>query len=73
MPPPVENFAAQGHPQDLQYVDIGHYNMANDHHPPHEHRDYTINNYAGIAHNVPAGPAPPAPVSTDLTFPHTHF
>ena len=73
MPPPVDSIAAQGQPQDLQFADIDYYNMANDHPPSHENRDYNINNFAGVALDVPAGHAPPAPVSTDLTFPHAHF
>lgn len=74
VPPPVENIVAHDHPQDLRlrYID---YDMANDHPGPplHEHRDQAINNYAGVALDVPAQAqaAPPAPVSTDLTFPRT--
>ena len=73
MPPPIENVAVQGQLQDLRYVDIGYNDMANDYPPLHEHRDHVINNYAGVALDVPAQAhaAPPAPVSTDLTFPHT--
>ena len=74
IPPTVENPAAQGQPQDLQYVDMGYYNMANDHPPPHEHRDHAINNYAGVALDAPAQAqaAPSTPVCIYLTFKHTH-
>ena len=73
MPPPVENIAAQGQLQDLQYVDMGYNDIVNDHPPLHEHLDHAINNYAGVALDVPAQAhaAPPAPVSTDLTVLHT--
>jgi hypothetical protein len=72
MPPPV---AAQGQPQDLWYADMGFYNMVNVRPLLHEHHDHAINNYAGIALDVPAQAqaAPPAPVCTDPTFPHTHI
>jgi hypothetical protein len=75
MPPPVENNAAQGQLQDLQYVDRGYYDMANDHLPLHEHRDHAINNYDAVALDDPAqGRAlPPAPVCSDPTFPYTHI
>ena len=74
----AENTAAQGQqPQDLQYIDTGYYNMANDRPPLHEYRDHTINNYTGVAldRGVPAQAqaAPPVPVSTDLTISHTHI
>ena len=68
MPPPVENVGVQGQLQDLRYVDMGYNDMANDRPPLHEHRDYAINNYAGVAQ---AQAAPPAPVCTDLNFPYT--
>jgi hypothetical protein len=68
MPPPVENVAVQGQLQDLQYVDMGYDDMANDHPPLHEYRDHAINNYAGVAQ---AQAAPPAPVCTDLDSPYT--
>lgn len=73
MPPPVENVAVQGQLQDLRYVDMGYINMANGHPPVHEHRGHAINNYAGVALDVPAQAqaAPPAPVCTDLNFPFT--
>jgi hypothetical protein len=76
MPPPVENTAAQGQPQDLWYPDMGYYNMGNDHPPLHEHRGHAINNYdAGVALDIPAQAqaAPLPPVCIDLTFPHTHI
>ena len=53
---------------------MGYHDIAND--PPlHEHRDYAINNYAGVALGVPtqAQAAPPDPVCADLPFPHTHI
>ena len=72
MPPPPENVAVQGQLQDLRYVDMVYNDMAGDHPPLHGHRDHAINNYARVALNTPAQAqaAPPAPVSTDLTFPH---
>ena len=77
MPAPVEYAAAQGQPQDPQYIDMGYYNVANDRPPPLEHRDHTINDYAGVALDVPAqaqaATAPPVPVSTDLAILHTHI
>ena len=74
-PAPVENTAAQGQTQDLQYIDMGYYNMANDRSSSLEHRDHTINDYAGVALDVPtqAQAAPPVPVSTDLTISHTYI
>ena len=74
MPPPVENIVTQGQPQDLRYVDMGHYGMANDHPPLHGHRDHAIN-YHGVALDVPAQAqaAPPVTVCTDLNFPHTYI
>jgi hypothetical protein len=71
MPPPVENNAGQGQLQDLQYVDLGHYDMANDHRhgPLHEHRNRAINNYAGVALDAAQGHAAPlVPVCTDAIF-----
>jgi hypothetical protein len=75
MPPPVENIAVQGQPQDLRYVNMGLYDMANDHPAPHEYRDHAVNNYAGVALDVPAHAhaAPPAPVCIDLTSSRTHI
>jgi hypothetical protein len=68
---PIENPAAQGQPQDLRYADMGYYNMVNDHHPP-LHERHAINNYAGVALNVPAQAqaqaAPPAPVCPTSLF-----
>jgi hypothetical protein len=71
-PPPVENIAAQ---QDLQYVDMGYYDMANDYPPPQGHRDHIIGDNARIDQDVPAQAhvAPPEPVCTDFTLPHTHI
>ena len=68
MPAPVENVGVQGQLQDLQYVDMGYNDMANDRPPLHKHRDHAINNYVGVAH---AQAAPPAPVCTDIDFPYT--
>jgi len=63
IPPPVENIAAQAQPQDLQYVDMGYYDMANDYPPPQGHRDHIIGDNARIVQDVPAEApfAPPAP------------
>jgi hypothetical protein len=66
MPPPVENYAAQRQPQNLQYLDMDYYDMANVHPPVlplHEHRDQAIDDYAAVVLDVPA---PPAPVCTGL-------
>ena len=73
MSPPVDNTAPQGQAQDLQYEDMGYYKIANDHPPLHEHHDQPIDNYAPVALNVPtqAQAAPPIPVCTDPSFPHT--
>jgi hypothetical protein len=75
MPPPVENIAAQAQPQELQYVDMGYYDMANDYPPPQGHRDHIIGDNARIVQDVPAQApfAPPAPVRTHLTLPHTQI
>jgi hypothetical protein len=75
MPPPIENTAAQGQPHDLRYPDMGYCNMGNDHPLLHEHRGHVINNYAGVALDIPAQAqaAPLAPVCTDLTFLHTQI
>jgi hypothetical protein len=71
---PVENVAAQGQPPDLRYVDMGYYDMPNDRPPTHEHRDYGINNYAGVALDIPPqAQAPPAAVCSDLFLLHTHI
>lgn len=75
MPPPVENIAAQAQAQDLQYVDMGHYDMANDYPPPQGYLDHIIGNNARIVQDDPAQAhvALPAPVCTDLTSLHTHI
>jgi hypothetical protein len=75
MPPSAEYAAAQAQPQDLQYVDMGYYDMANDYPPPQGHRDHIIGDNARIVQDVPAQAhvAPPMPVCTDLTLPHTHI
>ena len=57
---------------------MGYYDMANDQigQPPlHEHRDPAINNYAGVALDVPneAQAAPQDPVRINLPFPYTHI
>jgi len=67
MPPPVEDIAAQAQPQDLQYVDMGYYNIAHSP-PPQGHRDHIIGDNAGIVQGVPVQAAPPAPVCTTLIF-----
>ena len=75
MPRPVENIAAQAQLQDLRYVDMGHYDLANDHPPPEGHRDNIVgDDHAGIVQDVPAQAhvIPPPPVCTGLESPHTH-
>ena len=70
MPPPVENNAAQDQLQNLQNPDMGN---INDHPPLHEHRGHAINNYAGVALDVPVqAQAAPVPVCTNLTHSYTH-
>lgn len=51
------------------------YYGVNEHPPLHEHRPHVINNYAGVALDFPpqARAAAPAPVCTDLSFPHTRI
>jgi len=73
--PYLFNIAAQGHPQDLQHVDMANYCGTNEHPPLHEHRPRAINNYAGVALDFPsqAQAAAPAPVRTDLSSPHTYL
>ena len=71
MPLLVENHAAQRQPQNLQYLDMDYYDMANVHPPVpplHEHRDQAIDNYAAAVLDVPAQAqaAPPSPVCTGL-------
>jgi hypothetical protein len=75
MAPPVETLAAQAQPQDLQYVDMGYYGMANGSPSSQGHRDHIIGDNARIVQDVPAQAhvAPPAPVCTDLTLPYTHI
>ena len=53
---------------------MANYDIANEHPPLFEHHDLAIDNYAGVALDVPAQAqaAPPDPVCTDLTFSHTH-
>jgi hypothetical protein len=70
MPLPVENNAAQGQLQGLQYVDMGHYDMANDHRPLHEYHNHAIDNHANVALDVPVQghAAPLAPVCTNFIF-----
>lgn len=67
VPLPVENLVAQARPQDLQYADMGYYDIANDYPPPHGHGNHIRGD------NVPHIPAqaqaaPPAPVCTNLFF-----
>ena len=54
---------------------MGYYNMANDQPPLRGHRDPAINNYAGVALDVPseAQAAPQDPVLINLPFPYTHI
>ena len=75
MPLPVGNIAAQAQPQDLQYVGMGYYDMANDPPPPQGHRDHIIGDNARIVQDVPvqAPFAPPTPVCTDVTLSQTHI
>ena len=74
-PPPVEYNAAQGQLQGLPYVNMGYYDMANDHLPLHDHRDHAINNYDAVTLDGPAQGQvlPPAPVCTDLIFPYIYI
>lgn len=69
MPPAVENIAAQ------QDVDMGNYDMVNDHPPPQGHHDHIIGDNARIDQDVPVQVlvAPPAPVCTDFKLPHTNI
>jgi hypothetical protein len=50
---------------------LGYYDMANGYPPPQGH----LGDNARIVQDVPARAyvAPPAPVRTDLTLPHTHI
>jgi hypothetical protein len=76
MSPPIENVAVQAQAQDLQYVDMGNYDAANDYPPPPRgHLDHIIGDNARNVQDVPAQAhvAPPAPVCIDLTLLHTHI
>lgn len=66
----VEDDAAQDEMQNLQYVSMGYYDMANDYSPPYRHRDHIIGDNARVVQGVPpqANVIPPAPVCTVLTF-----
>jgi hypothetical protein len=67
MPPPVEDIPAQAQLQDLQYANIGHYDMAHDYPPPQGH-------LGGYIRDVPAQAyAAPAPVCIDLTLHRIHI
>lgn len=69
----VENPAAQDQLQNLQYVAIGYYDMANDYYSsPYRRHDHIIPDYARVAQDVPiqAHVAPPTPVCADLTLLH---
>lgn len=69
--PPVENLAAQAQLQDLQYGDMGYYDIANDFpSPAHGHGNNTIGENAESVQNVPAQAeaTPPAPVCTNLVL-----
>jgi hypothetical protein len=70
MPPSVENIAAQAQPQDLQYVDMGYYDRANDYPSLPGHRDHIFADDARIVQDVPAQAhvAPPAPVCTTARY-----
>lgn len=72
MPPPVENTAAQAQAQDLRHGNVGYYVVVDDHPPFHE---YEYHGHATNNFGVPAQAeiAPPAPVRTDFTFPHTNI
>ena len=72
---PAENIAVQAQPQDLEYVDMGYYDIANDHPAPQGHRDPIIGDNARIVQDIPAQAyvAPSAPVCTDLMLPYTHI
>ena len=74
IPPPVENLVAQAQPQDLQYVDMGYYDMANDYPLPHGHGNHIRGDNARIVQNVPVPvqAAPPAPVCANLVFWRTY-
>jgi hypothetical protein len=73
--PSIENVASQAQPQDLLYVDMANYDMANDYPPPQGHRGHILGDNARIVHDVPSQVhvAPPAPVCTDLTLMHKHI
>lgn len=71
----AQNTSAQGQPQDVQYLDIGHYHIANGHPPLHENHDHAINNYAEAVLDVPAQvqAVPSDPVCSNVTCTHTHI
>jgi hypothetical protein len=73
MRPSVENPAAQDQLQDLQYVAMGYYDMANAYSPPYMHHDHIIPDYTRVVQDIPiqAHVAPPAPVCANLTSVHT--
>jgi hypothetical protein len=73
MRPSVESPAARDQLQDLQYVAMGYYDMANDYSSPYRHHDHINPDYARVAQDVPfqAHVAPPAPVCADLTLMRT--
>ena len=73
--PAVQHTAVQGQPQDVQYLDMGHYHVADGRPPLHGNHDHAINSYSGAAPNVPtqAQAAPPDPVCTNLICTHTHI
>ncbi|KAH9990838.1 hypothetical protein BJV77DRAFT_1010593 [Russula vinacea] len=66
----IENNAAQGQPQGVLYVDMGYYNMGNDHPTLRECHDNAIDNHANVALDVPVQghAAPLAPVCTNFVF-----
>jgi len=53
MPPPVENTAAWGQPQDPRYDDVGYYDMTYDYPLPHGHCDHGAPDNAGGAQDDP--------------------
>lgn len=75
-PPPVENNAARGQPQDPQHDDMGYYDMTYDYDypPPHRYGDQGVADYTGVARDdsTEAQVNPPANVCTALSLPHTN-
>ncbi|KAI0293568.1 hypothetical protein BC826DRAFT_969102 [Russula brevipes] len=68
VPSPLPNLAAQGEPQDLQYMDMSNHDMVHyrpslptDLAPPNLYLDRGTNNYARVASAATQSVAPPAP------------